>query len=72
MTTQTLFSVKCFSPSQVFYACQVETWSGAVCMAHLLAETYGHRANVYRPNQAHHAYSATGKPDITDRICTGG
>jgi len=65
-----LFSVKCFSPSQVFYTCQTELWVEAVAMAHLLAETYGHRANVYKPNEVHHAYSATGNPDITDRIFT--
>ena len=42
----------------------------AVAMSHLLAETYGHRANVYKPGEAHHAYSATGKPDVTNRIFT--
>lgn len=65
-----LFSVKCFSSSQVFYTCQTQTWAEAVIVAHLLAETHGHRANVYKPNQAHHAYSATGSPDITNRIFT--
>ena len=64
------FSIKCFSPSQVFYTCQTETWMDAIAMAHLLAETYGHRANVYKPNEVHHAYSATGNPDITNRIFT--
>jgi hypothetical protein len=42
----------------------------AIAMAHLLAETYGHRANVYKHNEVHHAYSATGNPDITNRIFT--
>ena len=65
-----LFSVKCFNPSKAFYACETETWAEAVAMAHLLAEIYGHRANVYKPNETHHAYSATGKPDITNRIFT--
>jgi len=64
------FTVKCFNASQVFYICQTETWMDAVITAHLLAETYGHRANVYKPNEIHHAYSASGKPDITDRIFT--
>jgi hypothetical protein len=64
------FSVKCFSPSQVFYDCQVKTWTEAIAMAHLLAETYEHRANVYKPGEMHHSYSATGKPDITNRIFT--
>jgi hypothetical protein len=65
-----LFSVKCFSPSQVFYSCKTETWVEAVATAHLLAETYGYRANVYKPDEVHHAYSATGNPDITNRIFT--
>lgn len=64
----TLFSVKCFSLSQVIYECKVESWESAVFIAHLLAEAYGHRANVYKPHEEHHAYSATGKPDITNRI----
>jgi hypothetical protein len=64
------YSIRCFSPSQVFYACQAETWVDAVATAHLLAEVYGHRANVYKPGEMHHAYSASGKPDITERIFT--
>lgn len=64
------FTVKCFSPSQVFYTCQTETWAEAIATSHLLAEVYGHRANVYKPNEIHHCYSATGNPDITDRIFT--
>lgn len=65
-----LFLVKCLSSSQVIYECEVESWEDAVLTAHLLAETYGHRANVYNPGEKHHAYSATGKPDITNRIFT--
>lgn len=65
-----MFTIKCFFSEQVFYTCETETWTDAVTMAHLLAETYGHRANVYKPNEKHHCYSATGNPDITDRIFT--
>lgn len=66
----TYFTVKCFNSSQDFYVCETETWAEAVVTAHLLAETYGNRANVYKPNEIHHSYSATGNPDITNRIFT--
>ena len=65
-----LYTVKCISPQEAVYCCQVETWCEAVTTAHLLAESFGHRANIYKPNETTHTYSATGNPDVTARLFT--
>lgn len=66
----TLFTVKCFSCREIFYNCKVEGWVQALATAHLLAEVYGHRANVYREGESTHCYNASGNPDITQRCFT--
>jgi len=65
-----LFTVKCFSPSQIIFTCKTESWVEAVFAAHVLAETYEHCAGVYKPGETTPAYTASGKPDITQRVCT--
>ena len=65
-----LFTVICFSCREVFYSCKVEGWPQAFLTAHLLAEVYGHRANIYKPGETLHCYHASGNPDITQRYFT--
>lgn len=66
----TNFRVKCFSPAETLYECEVPVFAEAVTIAHLLAEVYGFRANVYKPGEIHHCYAASGNPDVTDRRFT--
>ena len=65
----TLFTVKCFNASQgVIYSCLTETWAEAVLTAHLVAEAFEERTNIYKPNETTHCYSVSGQPDVTQRI----
>ena len=52
------FTVKCISSSKVVFSCEVETWADAIVTAHLVAEAYGHRTNVYKPGEEAHSYNA--------------
>jgi hypothetical protein len=66
-----MFLVQCIEPSLgIIYSCNVSTWVEAFSTAHLLAEVYEHRANVFRPGEDTHCYQATGRPDITNRFFT--
>lgn len=67
-----LFTVKCFNASQeVTYSCLTETWSEAFLTAHLIAEHFKEKVNVYKPNETTHCYSVSGtKWDVTKRIFT--
>ena len=65
-----MYFVKCQSPSQTLYACNVSTGAEAFAMAHLLAEVFEEMAIVYKPNEETHYYQASGRPDITNRFFT--
>lgn len=65
-----MFFVKCFDVAQTLYACYVTTWEEAFAMAHLLAEVYESRVNVYRPDENVHCYAVSSNLDVTARYFT--
>jgi len=65
----TMYFVKCFNASQgVIYSCLTETWAEAVLTAHLVAEVFEERTNIYKPNETTHCYSVSGQPKLPSEL----